>query len=197
MKYVADALTFLRYIAALTIAVLALFIVFGDHDGLWPLVMTLFIVGILSDALDGPAARQWPYRQVEERRMWWRKDSHKWDNNADLALSSAVFGSLAFSQLSWLAAIAVLALVGGLSALIDANVQKLRQPGKFHKAEWLDVFHGWIYALELIAGLVLITILATDSWPAWTMAYALASAVLLVFKWDRATTRPEVYHPKQ
>lgn len=197
MKYVADALTFLRYIAALTIAVVGIMIVFGERDGLWQLVMGLFVVGILSDAFDGPAARRWPYREAQERRMWWRKDSRKWDNNADLALSSAVFGTLAFSQLHWLCAIAVLAIIGGLSALIDGTVQKLREPGKYHVAERLDVVHGWIYALELLAGLILVTALATDSWPAWPVAYSLVGVVLLVFKWDRATTRPEVYRSKQ
>ena len=57
-------------------------------------------------------------------------------------------------------------------------------------AEVVDVIHGWLYAA--ILALVVVELTRLAGWP-WQVVTAglVALPILLVAKWDRATTRPE------
>lgn len=187
MKFVADVLTFSRFLFAIGTLAAAL-------SGSWAVAVVLFAIGIMTDALDGPIARRWPYTANEEKKFFWRaKDPHLWDNTADLVLSTcgllaaayAVFG-VGWWSLITIAAVALVSLcfVGGLEIAARSGRPKL--------AERIDVLHGWVFGLELLSMLIILTIMATDAWHGWALAYATATVAVIVIKWDRVTSRDEV-----
>ncbi len=182
MKYIADALTMLRWLCAAVVLLAGLF-------GNWDVALAVFIFGILSDAFDGPAARRWPYTDQENARCWWRKDPHAFDNTADLMLSGAGMIGLSLHYLVWWQAALVVAGLGALSFVIQTIVDHVG-PTNPRLAERIDVAHGWLFGAELIVMLVIMTLLASATW-LWPF-YAGAGAFLLWFKWDRITSRSEL-----
>lgn len=184
MKYIADLLTALRVL-------LAAAVLLAIWQDMWTLAATAFLIGLLTDAFDGIAARMWPYSEEENSRLWWRKDAHKLDNNADLALSGAAMIGLAFSLLVWWQAAMVVALLGAISALIQGVVDHVG-PTNPKRAERIDVAHGWLYGTELAAMLLLLTAQATNDWEKFLVVYAIGGFILLWVKWDRVTSRAEL-----
>ena len=187
MKFVADVLTFSRFLFALgTVAAVI--------GGNWGLAVVLFTIGILTDAFDGPIARRWPYTAEEEKKFFWRaKDPHMWDNAADLTLSTcgllavvyAVFGIAWWSLFT----IGIVALV---SACFVGALEIAARSGRPKLAERIDVVHGWVFGIELLTMLVVLTVMATDTWPYWAALYSVATIVVVIAKWDRVTSRAEV-----
>ncbi|MBC7512784.1 CDP-alcohol phosphatidyltransferase family protein [Candidatus Saccharibacteria bacterium] len=184
MKYIADGLTALRVFSA-AIVLLAIW------QGMWTIATLVFIIGLLTDAFDGTAARRWPYSNKENARLWWRKDAHKLDNNADVALSGAAMVGLGFSLLVWWQAVIVIAALAALSGVIQLVVDRtgVNNP---KRAERIDVAHGWLYVSELAAMLILLTAQATDDWERFLVVYSIGGFLLLWAKWDRATSRSEL-----
>jgi len=181
-KYIADGLTVLRVWSAATVLLSGVL-------GNWELALVMFIVGALSDAFDGPAARRWPYTEEENRRYWWRKDAHQFDNFADLLLSGAGMVSLALYYLPWWQAGLVVAGIGLVSFVIQTIVDRTG-PRNPKLAERIDVAHGWLFGLELATMLVLMTLIVGANW--LLPMYVIAAAPLLWFKWDRVTSRSEL-----
>ena len=176
MSFIADALTFFRFPAAVAIFAAIL----TDH---WLLAMIVLILAILSDALDGIAARRWPPND-----RWYRKDSHVFDNAGDLTLFVGTIAALAIQvQPLWIV-ITVIAIVGSIP--IEIFKAKLRPLF----AERVDVFHGWCFGAQLAAMLVQVTVVATNRFAATVLiwAYFAATIIIVVKKWDRMTSRREV-----
>jgi len=184
MKYVADALTLLRVVLAIAVGV-------AIWQDAWVLATTLFVVGILSDAFDGPAARKWPYSAEENAKLFWRNDPHVLDNTADLALSTAGLLGVTFMLLSFWAAVGVIAAVA-LTSLCFAQVVGIVGKTNPKRAEKIDVVHGWIYGTELTTMLIVMTIQATDAWGYPIALYAICGLPLLWFKRDRIMSRAEL-----
>lgn len=184
MKYIADILTALRVLLAIAV------LVFAWQD-MWVGAVWLFIAGILTDAFDGIAARKWPYTAEQNARLWWRKNPHAFDNNADLALSTAGVVGLTLTQLSLLQAVGVMAAVGLTSFVIQSIVDRIG-PNNPKWAERIDVAHGWLYAAELSAMLVWMIILATNDWRRYLVVATIAGMFLLFIKWDRVISRREL-----
>ncbi len=185
MKYIADLLTALRFVGAGVVG-------YASWQGLWVLALVAFIVGILSDAFDGPAARRWPHSPADNARLPWRKDPHAFDNAADLALSTAGLLGLTFSQLSVELASLLVVAVALVSVAFVRSVEAYKSAGKPKVAEKIDVAHGFVYGAELAAMLVAMTVLATDAWSILVIVYVVAALPLLWFKRDRITSRREV-----
>ncbi|MCX6728616.1 MAG: hypothetical protein NTV39_02505 [Candidatus Saccharibacteria bacterium] len=177
-KYIADVLSGMRLIIAFAIAPAILL-----H--LWPLATMMFLVALATDAMDGIAARRWPYPADEHH--WWRKDSHLVDNIPDGALTFAVLLWLAIDSPIWWLVMAGSVIGTGVILFLIAYVGRFSPAG----AEKIDVIYGWTYAALLAAMLVTMTIHATDRWPVVVFIYLAGGAWILVTKWDRATTRPE------
>ena len=187
MKYIADLLTALRFIAALVTAIAA-------FSGAWTLALVAFIVGILSDALDGPMARRWPYTAEESARMWWRqrKDPHAWDNNADLVLSTCGLLSVTFGLFDFWPAFFAFIGVALLSGCFLLALEIAARSSRPKLAECIDVAHGWVFGLELMAMLIIMTAQVTSDWQVWAIAYLALGSMIVITKWDRATSRLEV-----
>ena len=184
MKYIADGLTALRMLLAAILLVLI-------WQSLWALATVVLVVGILSDAFDGIAARRWPYSAEENQRLWWRKDAHQLDNLADLMLSGAALVGLALSLLDFWSAVVVVAIVGLTSAVIDRIVQIVGRKNPV-KAERIDVAHGWLYGAELAVMVGMMTRQASEHWVAILTGLAFSALPLLWLKWDRITSRAEL-----
>ncbi|RYZ84473.1 MAG: CDP-alcohol phosphatidyltransferase family protein [Proteobacteria bacterium] len=178
MNFIADALTFLRFPAAIG----ALALILSDQ---WALAVFVFIVAILSDALDGAAARKWPPKD-----RWYRKDPHIFDNAADGLMFYAALSALAFKVSGiWSYALPV-SLIGSIVILV--LIKKLRPS----RAERLDVVYGWLYAVLLIAMLIQVTVLAADGLVLVILValYGMVTCVIVVYKWERVKSRPEVVY---
>lgn len=177
MKYLADALTFFRFPAAIAVFVLIMF----DQ---WTAAMIVLGLAFLSDALDGVAARRWP---PESR--WYRKDPHAFDNAGDSLLFFAALGGLVLNGPAIWDVIFVVSVVG--TAIILFFIAKLRPS----RAEKLDVAFGWCFGFLLFTMLVQITKMAL--WSTYTgfalvILYSVVTAIIIFTKWDRMTSRPEV-----
>lgn len=177
-KYIADVLSGLRLVLAFAIAPAILL-------QLWPLATLMFLVALLTDAVDGIAARRWPYPTDEHH--WWRFDPHLTDNIPDGALAFAVPVWLAIDQPLWWWVIGIVVI--GTAAFLFL----ISYVGKFNPvwAEKIDVTYGWTYATLLAAILITLTVHATDRWLVVVFIYLAGGVWILVTKWDRATTRPE------
>jgi phosphatidylglycerophosphate synthase len=186
MKYIADLLTMTRFITAIVVG-------YAAWQDMWSLALVAFIVGILSDAFDGPAARKWPYSAADNQRLLWRRDPHGFDNAADLALSTAGLIGLTFSRLPYQLAVMVILFVALLSVAFVRSVEAYKKEGKPKTAEMVDVTHGFVYGIELTAMLIIMTTLAMPhSWPFMVLLYGAGASPLLWFKRDRITSRSEV-----
>ena len=181
MKYIADTLTFSRYL----LAPVVLWATLGER---WTVALAVFAAGISTDALDGIFARGWPYSRADEARLPWRRlDMHKVDSLADALLIGAALVALAIVfPHRWVWIDITIAFV---SVVIKATVQWMAQRG-WRAAEVVDVIHGWLYAA--ILALIVVELTRLAGWP-WQVVTAglVALPILLVAKWDRATTRPE------
>lgn len=176
MRNIADVLTFFRFPAAISLFILIL-------NEQWFAAMIVFIAAILSDAFDGIAARRWPPRE-----RWYRKNPHDFDNAGDSLLFFAVMIGLTIQVYPlWLWVLIVSAVGSGVLLYLI----KTRRPVI---AEKIDVFFGWCFGALLFAMLVQITTLAVSEEVAdgLTGAYMLAAAMIVMAKWDRVTSRPEV-----
>ncbi len=190
MKYVADVLTGLRFVMAVIVLIAGLF-------GLWTIALMAFAFGVLSDALDGPAARRWPYTPKEEQAKWWRKDPHGlWDNAADFSLSAGgLIGlSVGYFGFGW-SAIVVCGIVAIISGCFVTALEVAARAGKPRVAEAIDVVHGWVFGAELLAMTVLLIVLAVTNEDLELILFVVTAAIaiaVVVCKWDRVTSRPEV-----
>ena len=151
----------------------------------------MFLIGILSDAFDGIAARRWPYTPTENARYPWRKDPHAFDNAADLSLSTAALLGVTFSLLSFWGAITTVVAVASVSLMFVEAVE-LAAKTDVKRAERIDVTHGFVYGAELFAMLVVMTWQASEHWLWVVVGYIVLACPLLWAKRDRITSRPEV-----
>lgn len=174
--YIADALTFSRIFAAIPLFLL----IWMEY---WTVATIVFIIAILSDAVDGPAARRWPPKEHAYRR-----DSHVFDNIGDSLMFAAVIGGLALQIRPIWGWILAVVIVG--SVLIEIPKQKLAHL----YAERVDVFHGWCFCIFLLAMLIQLTERAFGEqlWKPLSFVYVCIALVLVRLKWDRATKRKEV-----
>ncbi len=175
--YLADVLTFIRFPAA--VATFAL--IMAEQ---WLVAVLVFGLAILTDAIDGIVARRWPPGE-----RWYRKDPHTFDNAGDSLLFFGALVGLALKvQPLWVIILAVSVVASGIILFLIA---KLRPAW----AEKLDVAFGWCFGMLLAAMLVQLTVLAFDGSPLGTLVlvtYGIVALVIVVAKWDRMTSRPEV-----
>ncbi|AHB42514.1 hypothetical protein RAAC3_TM7C00001G0670 [Candidatus Saccharibacteria bacterium RAAC3_TM7_1] len=184
VKFIADGLTVLRVLSAAGVALCI-------WQGAWELATIVFLVGILSDAFDGIAARRWPYSPSENMRYPWRKDPHAFDNAADLSLSTAALLGVTLALLPFWGAVAVVIAVAGVSLIFVKSVE-LAAKTDVKRAERIDVAHGFVYGAELFVMLVVMTWQAFEFWPWIVAGYVVLACPLLWAKRDRITSRPEV-----
>lgn len=186
MKYIADVLTLLRLVLAFVI----FFLVINDY---WLLATILFVVGVLTDAFDGIAARRWPYSDAENQRLWYRRNAHDFDNLSDSLLAfGALLGLSIAVPFWWLVTVFV---VAG-SIMIKYAIDRYSKTD-LRKAERIDVMFGWLYGALLAAMLGYMTVRATDNWETWFVVYGVLGVGMLYLKRDRLTGRPEVTYGKK
>ena len=82
-RHIADALTASRFLFAFIIIIMT---IVEAHAAK---VLAVFVLGELTDAIDGPAARKWHYSSYEERSLWRRRHKKEFDIAADMALGAA------------------------------------------------------------------------------------------------------------
>jgi phosphatidylglycerophosphate synthase len=185
MKYIADLLTLARIVFSVAAMVAILF-------SNWVLAGVLLIVAGLTDAFDGAAAREWPYSLEDNQRLPWRINPHAWDNLADSILVNSVMLSLIIKIPIWRIIAPVVLIAGGIM-LLGLNHFSKRNP---RVAEIFDVMLGWTFVLEIFAMLITITIQSVDWWSWAIVVYAIAGIIILVIRWEKATSRPDAAYKK-
>lgn len=96
MRYLADILTFSRIILATALLAMSFF------DAPLHAAFIVYMVGEITDALDGTCATRWPF--PKNKVPWYRKYASKYDMFADgfIALSMVLFFSLRVSLVAGL-----------------------------------------------------------------------------------------------
>ena len=187
MRYVADCLTALKAVLAFAV----FFTIPGHH---WGWLAGLIIAIGYCDAFDGNAARAWPYTAEQSAKLFWRRDPHVWDQIPN-----------GIACVTILLTLCILAPVWGIPFAIGVAIGTVGfQRGIIHygnidpkKAEHIDIIYGWTWALMLLLSVVFATYMATPKWKTYLIIYAVSCIALVVFKWDRATSRPEVTYGKK
>lgn len=181
MKYFADLLTLCRLLLAGTVVVAIL-----QH--LWLAALIMYCVAIVTDMLDGIAARRWPYSSEDVRRLPWRRiDPHLLDNIPDSALSIGGMVALVAAIPHWLL---IAGIFMGVSLVFIVLVQSFIRLGWPRAAEITDVVFGWWFTLTLVTVLVQLAALA-DVLTLTLIALGACAVPALALKWSRATSRPE------
>lgn len=192
LKYLADGLTFSRIVISAGLVVWSLLDLANKAAVNYRIALVLVVYAFLSDALDGIAARRWPYSDEEREKIPWHKSielSHTFDNAGDSLLYLSVGIVLATSNLIWLLVVGV-ALVGAVGIFVV--IEYLAR----HWSPWaetVDVVFGWLFGVTLGTMVIALAVTALPSsiWP-WTVGGGLVvAAAFIPFKWDRLTTRPE------
>lgn len=190
MKYLADVLTFSRLGLSVWLLIWAIMDLLGNAQVNYAVVFIVAGYAFLSDALDGIFARRYPYTEEEQKKLFYRKDAHAFDNSGDLLLYLALAFSLAAHNTIWLW------LLGGamaVSLVLIVTIETLFKR-KSPLAEKIDVIFGWMFGLTLSAMLVVVVVLGFPNnwgWLQIIIGAMLITAVLIPSKWDRLTTRPE------
>ena len=196
--HIADVLTLSRFFLA---GVLIFFTYVGVSSG-W--VLLVFLLGLLTDALDGPIARTWHYPNDGKRR-WWRENKRyeAHDKIADIILLISILCYVVFG-LQW-EIVKWISLGFGLFAIVVEIWFRLRLRNHSIKDKWIVrivLGRRHLYATGLY-----ILCMALLWWPTTTLfglrevAYfcflaakfvlTIISVILAVFlikeKWDRWT----------
>lgn len=100
MKYLADILTFSRFILAIVLTVLSF--TGGSPES----AFIIFLVAELTDAFDGTCARKWPFPKGKEPK--YRKYSAKYDMFSDVLLTSAQVLFLTL-RINWIVGLIIIA----------------------------------------------------------------------------------------
>lgn len=181
MKYLADVLTAARVV----LAFVGGWVILTQQ---WLIALVVIAIAALTDAADGYCARRWPYSEADERRLPWRHiNHHALDNGPDLILQVVTMVCLAIVLPYWWWINAVFYAIG---VLFFVSVEILVRRGRVRAAEVTDVVFGWWYASGIVA--VVLELMFRAGWP-WVALVlgVIALALVIRFKWDRATTRPE------
>lgn len=181
MKYLADILTLSRIVLAFVVGAMIV-------GGSWHAAFALFVLAALTDVVDGPCARRWPYSDADDERLPWRRiDPRFLDDIGDITLVAASAVMLAMHYRRW---IIIAAIFAALEIVLSQVVVLATRRGYGTAAERADVLAGWNYALLIAA--IIVELTARISWPWYVVVIELISiGVLLDVKWDRATARPE------
>jgi phosphatidylglycerophosphate synthase len=196
LKYLADTLTVSRFVFALLAALTIL-------RGEWDVAVLFVLCGGLSDAFDGMAARKWPLADNKRFYIQWLKPKD-FDEIADaffcvvLVFAPAIrliVANVNGWQDGWVPlwfSIPLLVIEMFMTPFFLQATQRLNPVDAFEA----DVLHGWYCAALMVGSLLLVTWMGFSGVAIWLlfMAYALACFVLVVVKWDRATTRPGVVY---
>lgn len=188
MMYVADLLTLSR-------VCMGVFVFIEILQRNWQIAVAVFIVAALTDAVDGAFAKAWPYPDIQ--KLWvplkkLREYPHIWDNFADSTLVYITTLGLAirFSGWYW---VVLIQIVAGLIMLISRSMYSKKSPIIAGK---IDILLMWAYVLQLFAMLTFMTIQAVEWWPIAAMFYATFGLILLIVRWDKATSRPDAAYWK-
>ena len=192
LRYVGDILTASRIVISIGLVVWS-FLGFVDESVInYRVALWLAVYSFLSDALDGIAARRWPYSDEERQRIPWHRSpelSHAFDNAGDSLLYLATGLVLATHDRVWLLIVGI-ALGGALTIfIVIENLARRRSPW----AETVDVIFGWLFGTTFGTMVIALAIVALPSnvWPWVVSAGCVVAIAFIPFKWDRLTTRPE------
>lgn len=111
--HIADVLTLSRIVV---FSSLLIFFTFAGVGSGWALLF--FVLGLLTDAADGEAARTWPYPKDGKKR-WWRENKRYelHDKIADIILLASMIFYTAFGVLQWKVMIPI-SIVAAIAAVI-------------------------------------------------------------------------------
>ena len=190
--HIPDILTASRFLLAAIIIGLT---IAGASPGR---VLALFVIGELTDAIDGPLAFRWPYPDELERRLWWRVNKVFFDIAADMTLGIATLLYVArhtypFGRILLVGAVGL----GTLSQILVLRVFPPQERSGFTR--WFILLRrGMLYIPTIAATVIMLLLKATVpgelTWDAingslpfkaW-VGTGLAVGVLAYYlKWDR------------
>lgn len=161
--HLADALTALEIIAAVTIIGMSIFQTPAD----W--VIWVFAIGELCDAFDGICARRWPYPDDKKHR-WWRIPStvQFLEHFSDILLLSACSAFLIFHAHTVIRALTIVSTI--VIALICLGVEFELQTDEFYtmqpeRAKEVILWRRKVYLAGIALGVAFL--IFSTSWNFW------------------------------
>ncbi len=154
-------------------------------------VLFMFILGFLTDAVDGPFARKWPYQTEDIARLprFWqrlRQNPQLFDALVDgiLLYSALAFALFCGLDLTFADSMAIFVATVLLGAYGTWQVQSGRP----------KLLYRWVYIIEVAAVLLALTFSALPVREArvLTNCYGLVAALLLLFKPNRYADDPKM-----
>lgn len=177
MYYIADILVLARFILAALLGIVA-FVPWPGYSSqeMVGFGLIIFLVGELTDALDGPAARRWHYPRDNKYR-WWRENRMNvvLDKIADLCLSTAMV-VFVFVRVSKLFAVGISCAIVPFALLVEFELAPhLRKTDPRYRKDLL-LFRRLLY-VAMIYAMSLVTLWSTP----WQWWMKLALSLLSVF----------------
>ncbi|MCL2167352.1 MAG: CDP-alcohol phosphatidyltransferase family protein [Clostridiales bacterium] len=190
--HIPDILTASRFLFAAIIVGLT---IAGASPGR---VLALFVVGELTDAIDGPLAFRWPYPDELEKRLWWRVHKVFFDITADMTLGIATLLYVAGHTYPFGKILLVGALsLGALSQILVLCVFPPQERSGFTR-RFILLRRGLLYIPTIAATVILLLLKATIpgdlTWDAvngslpfkaWVGTGLAIGALVYYLKWDR------------
>ena len=189
--YIADLLVLARFILAVLLGFVAFFPAFGlGEQSMIGVGLTFFIVGELTDAFDGPAARRWHYPQDGKYR-WWRENDMNviLDKIADICLIVTMM-IFVFMRVSFVLTVCLVGIAAPFALSVEFYLRPRLSVTNPVLCNRILMLRRYLYVLGLcLVGMV--TLWMTD-WPriarlTITVLALIIAPFMVAFKRDRLT----------
>lgn len=188
--HIADVLSFLEVVAAITILVGT---VLGFKS---EVILLLFGAGELCDAFDGAAARKWPYPDDGKRRFWRNPvflKHYEWSKDIALGLITLAFIAVRIDLMTGVICGALALGLGSCMQIFAGSlwvwVHAESQSDKRREKAKADLEHYYvkrrIYVYVPAVVTLVLTLLYATSWPLVAKTIILFGLIMLgVYLWD-------------
>lgn len=186
MRYLADVLTFTRFILALAILFGCVF-----HSGSAEAVFIMFFIAVLTDAFDGTCAKKWPFPKNKTPK--YRKYAALYDMISDVLLAAAQVSYVTF-RINWVIGLVVIiyyVIICGTIELVvygkflghpDNCTKNSLARKNFPLAKKIILARRYGYTICL--GILNAVTLFATNWPDWVKGLGFTAGCLtFVFTW--------------
>ena len=157
--HIADLLTLSRVFFTVAIVLLTI------NNAPLELTFTVFCIGELTDALDGPFAKLYPYPEVPKKHRFWREGNFPkiFDTGTDIALGVS-FLVFIFMRVNQVFATAIFCSSVSIGFFVTKEIRSLSDPRFNEAVDKLISDRRFLYATSIFVLIIGTTFLMSLSW---------------------------------